>query len=101
MKSRPRAFNIVTFTVPILYCISAPWVVKHLIESRVVSNWKPTLIRKVSPSEIQAGRFGKWHRIRIGEEVDLPIIVKEIKEQKAGIAESGGGTVSGDFEFTE
>ena len=100
MKSRPRAFNIVTFTVPILYCISAPWVVKHLIESRVVSNWKPTLIRKVSPSEIQAGRFGKWHRIRIGEEVDLPIIVKEIKEQKAGIAESGGGTVSGDFEFT-
>jgi alpha-D-xyloside xylohydrolase len=100
MKSRPRAFNIETFTVPILYYISsAPWVVKHLIESRAISNWKPTLIRKVSPSEIQEGRFGKWQRIRIGEEVDLPIIVKEIKEEKAGILESGGGTVLGDFKF--
>jgi alpha-D-xyloside xylohydrolase len=100
MKNRPRAFNIVTFTVPILYFFSSPWVVKHLIESRVVSNWKPKLVRKVSPSEVHAGRFGKWHRIRIGEEVDLPIIVKEIKEQKVEILESDGRTTIGNFEFS-
>jgi len=100
MKNRPRAFNIETFTVPILYFTSAPWVVKHLIESKAVSNWKPALTRKVPPSEIQAGHFGKWRRIRIGEEVDLPIIIKEIKEKKAEVFESVSGTDFGDFEFS-
>jgi len=75
-------------------------VVKHLIESRSVAHWKPTLTRKVLPSEIQTGHFGKWQRIRIGEEVDLPIIVKEIEEQKNRNLESGGENVLGDFKFS-
>lgn len=100
MKRRPRAFTIETLAIPILYSFSAPWVVKHLIQSRSVSNWKPTPIRKVSPSEIRAGNFGKWHRIQIGEDVDLPIIVEEIEEHKATNLERGGGTVLGDFQFS-
>jgi len=97
MKNRPRALSAATFVVPFLYFLSAPWVVKHLIESRFISNWKPKLIRKVLPSEVQVGRFSKWHRIRIGEKVDLPIIVKEIKEQKAEVPPSDDRVILGDF----
>lgn len=100
MKSRPRAFNTVTLLVPFLYFLSAPWVVKHLIKSRVVSSWNPKMKRQIPPSEIRAGYFGKWYRIRIGEEVDLPIIVKEIKGQKIEIVESDGRTVIGDIDFS-
>jgi alpha-D-xyloside xylohydrolase len=97
MKNRPRALIAATFLVPFLYFLSAPWVFKHLIKSKFVLNWEPKMIKKVSPSEVQVGCFGKWHRIRIGEKVDLPIIVKEIKEQGAEISPSDDGIILGDF----
>jgi len=97
MKSKLRAFDTVTLLVPFLYFLSAPWVFKHLIKSRFISNWEPKIVKKVSPSEIQVGSFGKWHRIRIGEKVDLPIIIKEIKEQGAEIPPSDDGIILGDL----
>ena len=100
MKNRPRAFTTATLIVPFLYFLSAPWVMKHLIKSRLVSSWNPKMKRQISTSEIQAGRVGKWHRIRIGEAIELPIIVKGIKEQKAEVSPSDDGITLDGFDLS-
>lgn len=100
MKNKTKEFDSVSIILPVFYISALPWVVKHLYTCKKISSWKPKLKRKISASELKATYCEGWQRIRYGEEVDLPIIIKEIKGEKANISEKDDNIIFDDFEFS-
>lgn len=93
-------FDFYSIIMPLLYICCLPWVIKHLIKCRIISKWKPQLKRKIKAEELKATHCEKWQRIRYGEDINLPIIVKEIKEENVNISQKDEKIIFDDFEFS-
>lgn len=94
-----KKIDLNSLIIPFLYLPALPWVVRHLFVSRKMLNWKPRLLKPILPSSLTATYCNGWQRIRCGEEVNLPIIVKELKEEGANLIKDDEKITFDDFKF--